>query len=245
MAMWNPWHGCHRYSEGCKYCYIHKGDHKRGIDTNEIRKTDKFSAPIDCNKKGEYKMKSGQVVYLCFTSDFLLADADEWREECWKMIKERSDLHFIFLTKRIERFMECIPNDWGDGYDNVTVGCTIENQDRADDRLAIFQALPIKHKNVICQPLLEGIQIEQYLDDVELVVVGGESDYNARPLSYDWVLSIRQQCVATETSFQFRQCGTHFIKDGKKYQLNVRQLCSQARKAGIDYQVKNHKENTL
>lgn len=30
MAMWNPWRGCHKHSEGCKYCYIHKGDFKRG-----------------------------------------------------------------------------------------------------------------------------------------------------------------------------------------------------------------------
>lgn len=38
MAMWNPWRGCHKYSEGCKYCYIHKGDTKRGVDTNIIVK---------------------------------------------------------------------------------------------------------------------------------------------------------------------------------------------------------------
>ncbi len=38
MAMWNPWRGCHKYSEGCKFCYIHKGDLKRGVDTNNIVK---------------------------------------------------------------------------------------------------------------------------------------------------------------------------------------------------------------
>lgn len=76
-----------------------------------------------------------------------------------------------------------------------------------------------------------------YLDDVELVVVGGESDYNARQLNYDWVLSLRQQCVNTNTNFEFRQCGTYFIKNAKEYKLNVRQLCSQAKKACIDYQV--------
>lgn len=234
MAVWNPWRGCHRYSEGCRFCYIHKGDSKRGVDTNLITKTDKFTAPIDKNKKGEYKIKSGQLVYLCFTSDFLVADADVWRAECWQMIKERQDLHFVFLTKRIDRFASCIPEDWGDGYDNVTVGCTIENQDMADARLSIFRNLPIKHKNVICQPLLEQIDIEDYLKDVELVVVGGESDYQARPLNYDWVLNLRNQCISTNTHFEFRQCGTYFIKDEKTYTLNVRQLCSQARKAGID-----------
>ena len=138
MAMWNPWRGCHKHSEGCKYCYIHKGDYKRRIDTNNIVKTDNFYAPIAKNKSGAYKIKSGQMVYLCFSTDFLIEDADGWRGECWKMIRERSDLHFIFLTKRIESFMECVPSDWNDGYENVTVGCTVENQDRADYRLSPF-----------------------------------------------------------------------------------------------------------
>ena len=131
-------------------------------------KTDNFYAPIAKNKSGSYKIKSGQTVYLCFSTDFLLEDADDWRPECWEMIRERSDLHFLFLTKRIERFMDCIPEDWGDEYDNVTVGCTVENQDRADYRLSIFNALPIKHKNIICQPLIEEIRLTPYLDNVEL-----------------------------------------------------------------------------
>lgn len=234
MAMWNPWRGCYKYSEGCKYCYIHKGDARRGVDTNIIVKTDNFNAPIAKDKKGEYKIKSGQTVYVCFSTDFLIEEADEWREECWKIIKERSDLNFIFLTKRIERFTQCIPSDWGNGYDNVIIGCTIENQDRADFRLSLFSSLPIKHKNIICQPLIEEINIEKYLNDVELVVVGGESDKNARPLNYDWVLYIREQCKAKGTHFEFRQCGTNFIKDGKKYTLSVKDLCSQARKANIN-----------
>ena len=233
--MWNPWRGCHKRSEGCKYCYIHKGDFKRKIDTNNVVKTEDFYAPIVKDKLGKYKIKSGQTVYLCFSTDFLIEDADEWRWECWQMIRERSDLHFLFLTKRIERFMDCAPNDWGDGYDNVTVGCTVENQDRADYRLFIFNKLPIKHKNIICQPLIEKINLDAYLDNVELVVVGGESDVNARPLDYDWVLAIREQCVEHKVHFEFRQCGTHFIKDGKAYTLATRELCSQARKANINY----------
>lgn len=236
MGVWRPWHGCHRYSEGCKFCYIHKGDAKRAVDTNVIERSDKFYAPIVKNKKGEYKMKSGQLVNMCFDTDFLIEEADQWRIECWKMIKERSDLTFLFLTKRIERFMECIPEDWGEGYDNVIIGCTIENQKRADERLSLFKEFPIKHRNIICQPLIEDINIEKYLDNVELVVVGGESDKNARPLDYSWVLNIRSQCVNKKVPFQFRQCGSYFIKDGKQYMLNVRQLMSQARKADIDYQ---------
>lgn len=238
MTMWNPWRGCHKHSEGCKFCYIHKGDAKRGIETNNVVRTDNFNAPIKKYQRGEhkgvYKMKSGETVYLCFYSDFLIKDADEWRDECWGIIKERADLHFIFLTKRIERFNDCIPDDWGDGYDNVTVGCTVENQMMADFRLSIFDTLPIKHKNIICQPLIEKIDIETHLKNVELVVVGGESDRNARILDYDWVLSIREQCIRRNVKFEFRQCGSNFIKNGKLYKLNVRQLCSQAKKANIN-----------
>lgn len=239
MAIWNPWRGCHRHSEGCKYCYIHKGDAKRGMDTNEVKKTEKFYAPVEKKKSGEYKMKAGQTVYVCFSSDFLVEDADPWRQECWDMIRERKDLHFLFLTKRIERFMDCIPEDWGEGYENVTVGCTVENQEMADYRLSIFSKLPICHKNIICQPLIGKVQIEAYLKGVELVVVGGESDRNARPLDYEWVLDIRQQCIHAGINFEFRQCGTHFIKDGKEYTLPVKALASQAKKADINVYLLN------
>ena len=238
MALWNPWRGCHRYSEGCRFCYIHKGDAKRGVDTNQIQKTDNFYAPIARKKNGEYKMKPG-LVYLCFSSDFLLEDADPWRQECWDMIRQRRDCRFLFLTKRIERFPDCLPEDWGDGWDNVVVGCTVENQEEADKRLPLFSRLPIRHRNIICQPMLSAINLERYLNGVELVVAGGESDRFARPLCYDWVLSLREQCMRQKVSFEFRQCGTHFIKDGKTYTLQKKDLCSQARKANINYRAES------
>jgi len=237
MAMWNPWHGCHKYSDGCKYCYIHKGDYKRGINTNIITKTKNFDAPIAKNKNGEYRIKSEQLVYLCFQTDFLIEEADVWRNECWKMIKERKDLKFLFLTKRIDRFMQCIPDDWGCGYDNVTVCCTIENQKEADYRLNLFSSLPIKHRDIVCQPLLEEIDISNYLNNIELVVVGGESDINARSLNYNWVLKIRKQCIDNKVNFEFRQCGTHFVKDGRNYTLQTKDLCKLARKTNINYKI--------
>ena len=216
------------------HCYIHKGDAKRGINTNDIVKTKDFCKPVEKLKNGSYKLKSG-IVYTCFSTDFLVQEADGWREECWKMIRQRADCTFLFLTKRIERFMECIPEDWDDGYENVVVCCTIENQENADRKLPVFQTLPIKHKCITAQPLIGPIDMEKYLDHIELVVVGGESDRDARVLDYDWVLNIREQCIRKHVSFEFRQCGTHFIKDGKQYRLQTKDLCSQARKANINY----------
>ncbi len=63
MAMWSPWRGCRKCSEGCRFCYIHKGDAKRGINTGEIVKTDKFYAPIEKKKNGESYLEE----YLQYT----------------------------------------------------------------------------------------------------------------------------------------------------------------------------------
>ena len=71
MAMWNPWRGCKRYSEGCLHCYIHKGDARRGVDTNDIVKTKDFMKPIERMRDGSYRMKAG-LVYTCFSTDFLI-----------------------------------------------------------------------------------------------------------------------------------------------------------------------------
>lgn len=130
----------HQNHPGCRYCYVYRQDEMYGAAgaSSICRKTGNFDYPIKRKRDGSYKLQSGKIVFTCFTSDFLLKDADEWRAECWRMMKQRSDCLFYFFTKRIDRFMQCIPDDWGDGYDNVLVGCTVEDQRRADYRLPIF-----------------------------------------------------------------------------------------------------------
>ena len=141
-SMWNPWHGCHKLSEGCRHCYVYRGDSQRGRDSSIITKTGKFDFPIQRKRNNTYKIPPGNLVYTCFTSDFLIEEADEWREEAWQMMRERQDLHFLFITKRIDRLKECLPSDWGEGYENVTICCTMENQDRVDYRLPLYKAAP-------------------------------------------------------------------------------------------------------
>jgi protein gp37 len=166
----------------------------------------------------------------------LIKEADEWRNEVWEMIRIRNDLNFMFITKRIEGFMIGLPEDFEHGFDNVIVCITIENQLRANERIPIFKELPIKHKLIAIQPMLEQIEISEYLDDtIECVVVGGESGSNVRPLNYEWVLSIREQCMKRNVNFEFRQVGSIFIKDGNVYKVQKQYLCSQARKANINY----------
>lgn len=234
--MWNLWHGCHKLSQGCKHCYVYRGDAKRDIDSSVVTQTKSFDLPIQKKRNGEYKIPSGTLVYTCFTSDFFVEDADKWRPEAWKMMRERSDLEFMMITKRIDRFAACMPDDWGEGYENVTICCTIENQECADYRLPIYKAAPIKHKILICEPLLEKIDLRPFHigEWVEQVVVGGESGYEARPCDFDWVMDLHDVCAENNVAFWFKQTGAKFIKDGQTYTIKRQFQHSQARKANIN-----------
>ncbi len=235
MANWNPWRGCHKISEGCQYCYIHSGDVKKGIDTNIIEKTNQFYRPIEKNKVGDYIIKTKQIVYTCFNSDFFIEEADSWRIEVWNMIRQRQDLKFLILTKRIDRFKHVAPEDFEVNFRHVMIGCSIENQKQADQRLSVFVDLPIRHKMIICQPMIEEIDLSEYINQgIELVVIGGEAGKHARPLHYDWVLNIRDLCAKNLVNFEFRQLGSTFIKDNKIYKVPRYQLATNAKKANIN-----------
>lgn len=234
---WNPWHGCHKLSEGCRHCYVYRMDSRHEKDASEVKKNiSSFREPVSKNRKGEYKHPSGTTFYTCFTSDFFLEDADEWRKEAWSFMKERSDCRFFFITKRIDRFEKCFPEDWGNGYDNVMIAVTTENQKMADYRLPIYSKLPIKHKGIMCEPLLEGIDLTKYLTpEIEVVSVGGESGSEARICNYEWILDIRNQCIAANVSFDFHQTGAKLLKDGKIYCIPKAKQGVQAAKACIDF----------
>lgn len=114
---------------------------------------------------GGDKIPSGTLVYTCFTSDFFIQEADDWRDEAWAMMRYRQDLTFFLTTKRVERIADCLPKDWGNGYENVTICCTVESQKEAERRLPNYLRLPLKHKTLICEPLLTVIDLASYLTD--------------------------------------------------------------------------------
>ncbi len=238
MIVWNPWHGCHKISPGCANCYVYRRDESIGKDASVVTKTGDYDLPLKKNRQGQYKLSAEDgIVFTCMTSDFFLEDADEWRQGCWDMIRERQDLQFHIITKRIDRFAQCIPSDWSDGWEHVTICSTCENQKMADYRLPIFLKLPIKHREVISEPMLEEINIEKYLATglIEYVSCGGESGVNARPCDLRWIQEVRRQCIRCGIPFTFRQTGAVFIKKGKVYHLERKLHISQAQKSGYSY----------
>ena len=199
-VMWNLWHGCTKISPGCAHCYVYRRDAEYGKDTSEVHKTQAFTLPgrkyRSGPQKGEYKCPAGTTFLTCFTSDFFHPAADDWRPDAWRMIRERSDCSFYMITKRPERIREVLPPDWGDGYENVEISCTCENQRMADKRLPIFLELPIPNKSIIHEPMLERINIRPYLKQyggrIRSVSCGGESGPEARICDFSWILDTKK-----------------------------------------------------
>ena len=240
--IWNPWHGCIKCSEGCLNCYMYFLDrvhNKNGADIYRTRTG--FDYPLQKYKNGEYKIKSGELIRVCMTSDFFLEEADKWRDEAWDIMKKRSDVKFFLLTKRPERVKNCLPYDWGSGWENIFFNVTCENQKRADERIPLLLDLPFKHKGIMCAPFIGSVSIEKYLaaGQIEQVICGGENYDGARPCDFDWVKSLRAECVAHNIMFCFIETGTVFIKDGKRYYMPKKQLQSKmAYKSGMNYEGK-------
>ena len=241
MIIWNPWHGCHKISEGCEHCYMYFLDKKRGIDTSKVYRTESFYMPLQKKRDGSYKYPSGMEMYVGLSTDFFVQEADAWRDEAWRIIKCRPDMVFRLLTKRADRIEECLPKDWGEGYENVLLSVTTENQRNADKRLPILLALPAKHKGFMAAPFIGSLDASAYLatGEIEEVLCGGENYDGARPCHYEWVKSLSNQCRKQNVTFDFIETGSYFVKDGKTYHIPNKQLQSkQAYLSGLSFQGK-------
>ena len=100
MPLWNPWHGCHKLSAGCRHCYVYRIDEKHGRDSSVVTKTRNFGFPVRRTRTGTYKIPAGNTVFTCFSSDFFVEEADPWRPEAWEMIREFANIQAICLPTR-------------------------------------------------------------------------------------------------------------------------------------------------
>lgn len=232
-STWNPWHGCHKKSPGCKNCYMFRDKERYRQNPNiVVRSKTTFNAPL--------KWKEPQMVFTCSWSDFFIKDADEWRDEAWQIIRDTPHIYQI-LTKEPERIGECLPSDWGDdGYENVWLGTSVENGDYLW-RVKELLKHPAKIHWLSLEPLLSAIDLHGYIPSfsfhrgdnpngktisamqelvkavldhrgiktIDWVVAGGESGPKARPMHPDWARFVRDQCNAAGVPFFFKQWGEY------------------------------------
>lgn len=229
----NFWMGCSKVSEACRFCYAERDMTRYGKDFGTLTKAKGIWTDI----LNPVKYRPGSKVFTCSWSDFFHPGADQWRDEAWEAIRKRPDLIWQILTKRPERILDHLPADWGNGWPNVWLGVTAENQQRADERIHLLLAVPAAVHFVSCEPLLGPINLieiklpERYnvgevhpacinalttMDDdhfynrhaaLDWVITGGESGPNARPSHPDWFRSLRDQCQAAGVPYHFKAWG--------------------------------------
>lgn len=212
-ATWNPWQGCTPKSEGCANCYMYSQKRRWGQDPTTIVRSSKatFYAPL--------KKLKGPLVFTCSWSDFFIENADEWRPEAWEIIAKTPHLTYQILTKRPELVQKRLPEDWGDGYPNVWLGVTTENQERADERIPLLVDIPAKVRFISAEPLLEEINLQDYLsidsyydNQIDWIIAGGESGSKHRECKASWIRSLRDQSLSFKVPFFFKQWGGHTSK---------------------------------
>ena len=119
-------------------------------------------------------------------------------------IMRRASWHiFQVLTKRSGRLLEL--NQEIDWPTNVWIGVSVENQDYVF-RIDHLRQTNAHLKFLSLEPLL-GPLPNLDLCGVDWVIVGGESGVGARPIKKEWVMDIRNQCLAVGIPFFFKQWG--------------------------------------
>ncbi|MCQ2079241.1 MAG: phage Gp37/Gp68 family protein [archaeon] len=215
---WNPWHGCRRVSEGCLNCYMFQGDAGRGVEGSDVvrRSKTQFDLPLRKDRNGRYKLRDSLII-VSLTSDFFIEEADEWRDEAWSIMRRRRDALFEIPTKRPERILEHLPADWGEGYPNVRLAVSVENQRTWDLRVPILCSVPAKRHDVFLAPMIGPVDCDPLLsvNRIDGIYLGGEICDGARVCDYAWVLQVRDSCIRNGVTFHWRNCGRNLLRDGE------------------------------
>lgn len=170
---WNPWRGCTKVSAGCANCYMFREQRRYGRDPAEVVRTQTWNDPIKWNKQAAEAGRR-DLVFTCSWSDWFHEAADPWRDEAWAIVRSCPNLIFQILTKRADRIADHLPADWGNGYENVWLGVSVENEENIW-RISHLVNVPAKVRWISAEPLLGPINFEPWLNHLDWIVVGAES----------------------------------------------------------------------
>jgi protein gp37 len=210
-ASWNPATGCSKVSPGCAHCYAETfAERWRGVPGHPYEQgfdlklwPQRLDIPL--------RWRRPRLIFVNSMSDLFHEDIpDDFIREVFDVMGQAHWHTFQVLTKRHERLAELAPAlAW---HPNVWMGVTIENR-RFVHRADHLREVPAAVRFISAEPLLgplEGLD----LDDVDWLIAGGESGPKHRPMREDWVLELRDRCVAEDVAFFFKQWGGRRSKSG-------------------------------
>lgn len=201
---WNPVTGCTQLSAGCVNCYAKTIALQ--MQKNGVRKyANGFTVTMH-----EYALNMPRLlhepsfIFVCSMADLFHKDVTfEFIDKVMDVIRSTPWHTYQILTKRAERMAEyfatrAIPaNTW--------LGVSVEASN-VKYRIDSLRKLPASIRFLSCEPLVEDLG-DLDLTNIDWVIVGGEHAANARPMSEEWVLSIKEQTEKQGALFFFKQWG--------------------------------------
>lgn len=237
----NPWIGCNKVSEGCKFCYAEEFVARRlavrmvrsdGVVTEKFwgdkaprrfRPETAWKDPIKWDRTAERQGVRRKVFCASLADVFEdRPDLETPRRRLWETIRATPNLDWQLLTKRPENITRLLPADWGvnvNGYPNVWLGVSAENQSRWNERVPVLCQIPARVHFVSYEPALGRVDpASTYPLVPEWVICGGESGLHRRGFDPEWAREMRDQCRSLGIAFWFKQ-GSHRFP-GKQTELD-------------------------
>jgi protein gp37 len=240
----NPWWGCTKVSPACDHCYAEAWDKRTGGDhwgPHVDRRTfsDKhWTQPLRWDRAAAEAGIRRRVFCASMADVFDNAAPENALKRLWRLIRSTPWLDWQLLTKRPQNVRKMLPPDWDEGYANVWLGTTTENQEEADRRVVHLNSVKAGVRFLSCEPLLGPISLRQDWLNGKLhwIIAGGESGPKARPSNPEWFRSLRDQCAAAGLAFHFKQWGSWAPESGQQALSMKRMQLESA--SGLQYLVK-------
>lgn len=201
---WNPTTGCTKISAGCKYCYVEvMAKRLQAMGIEKYKDGFKIALHEDA-LNAPYSWKGSKLVFVNSMSDLFHPEIPlDFIKKVFQVMIDNPQHTFQVLTKRANRLFE-VHNEL-EWTKNIWMGVSVEDA-RVTDRIDFLRQTNAKIKFLSCEPLI-GPLMSINLDNIDWVIVGGESGRKARPIKEWWVWDIRQQCQEAGVAFFFKQWG--------------------------------------
>lgn len=203
-ATWNPVTGCTKVSIGCKNCYAERLAHRlHAMGQPNYRNGFKLTCHPHVLEIPLH-WKKPRLVFVNSMSDLFHRDVPvEFIDEVFSIMNKTRRHCYQMLTKRSGRLTRIASRfNWTA---NIWMGVTIEHE-KYRSRINDLRQTPAAVKFLSLEPLLGPIP-NLDLEDIDWVIVGGESGPGARPMDEEWALEIRDQCQHADIPFFFKQWG--------------------------------------
>lgn len=202
---WNPTTGCTKVSAGCKYCYaeiMSRRLHAMGIEKYK----DGFKVRIHEDAlQIPYSWKGSKIVFVNSMSDLFHPEVSiEFIRKVFEVMNDTPQHTYQVLTKRAERLFEL--HDQLYWSSNIWMGVSVEDY-KVADRIDFLRNTNAKTKFLSCEPLI-GPLMNMNLENIDWIIVGGESGRKARQMDEWWIWDIKQQCQDEGVAFSLNNGGS-------------------------------------